>query len=126
CAQRGANRQFTAAPGVAREQEVDDVDAGDGQNENDGSHDGQERGLDRVGNVVLERVDDKAALERGPARAGKFRPRGAGDLSQLLHGLAAADARLEPAGKAKMIAPLPAVERGGKISRVVLLGGPDV
>ena len=55
CAERGANRKFAAPLRCRGEQQVDHVDAGDGQHQENGAGDGQERGLDGVGNASWSR-----------------------------------------------------------------------
>ena len=62
CAERGTNRKFSAALRAAGEQQVDDVDAGDSEDEQDCAQHREQRGPDGMGNVILQRVDYKASF----------------------------------------------------------------
>jgi hypothetical protein len=124
-AQSSAHGELGAALRAARQQQVSDVDARDEKNQQHRAQNREQRGADAVREVALQGMDeDEVGRSAGVVVAFGIglRKRVENDV-ELIAGLLAVDACLEPANHAQMMTPLAAVIRQ---RRVVLQRRPDL
>ena len=110
-AERGSHRKLGPPLGVAPQQQVDNVDAGDEQQEPDrGEH--RQHGRPRFpGEIAVQRLHQQAARQRCPGRAREARHRIAPDLRELRRRILARNALSKPGDHAEVMSPFTALER---------------